>query len=140
MVHKNKEMVTIKDVADLANVTAQTVSRVMRGTGYVSEETKAKVLQAAHQLNYIPSYVAKALRKGMSQSIAIVFDSLRNVYFSVIFVVRKSYNRQKAQDIAYLVLFCYYILCFCRWTKSLNLTAAFRRFFQKTGLELTTSF
>lgn len=29
------------------------------------------------------------------------------------------------------------ILCFCRWTKSLNLTAAFRRFFQKTGLELT---
>ena len=55
-----------------------------------------------------------------------------------IFVVRKSYNTQKAQDIAYLVLFCYYILCFCRWTKSLNLTAAFRRFFQKTGLELTT--
>ncbi|CCZ94609.1 putative uncharacterized protein [Corallococcus sp. CAG:1435] len=58
---------------------------------------------------------------------------------AAIFVVRKSYNRQKAQDIAYLVLFfCYYILCFCRWTKSLNLTAAFRRFFQKTGLELTT--
>lgn len=46
-------------------------------------------------------------------------------YNKDIFVVRKSYNRQKAQDIAYLVLFCYYILCFCRWTKSLNLTAAF---------------
>ena len=61
-----------------------------------------------------------------------------NPAISSIFVVRKSYNRQKAQDIAYLVLFCYYILCFCRWTKSLNLTAAFRRFFQKTGLELTT--
>ena len=61
-----------------------------------------------------------------------------NPRISTIFVVRKSYNRQKAQDIAYLVLFCYYILCFCRWTKSLNLTAAFRRFFQKTGLELTT--
>ncbi len=57
---------------------------------------------------------------------------------SSIFVVRKSYNTQKAQDIAYLVLFCYYILCFCRWTKSLNLTAAFWHFFQKTGLELTT--
>ena len=55
-----------------------------------------------------------------------------------IFVVRKSYNRQKAQDIAYLVLFCYYILCFCCRTKSLNLTAAFWRFFRKTGLELTT--
>ena len=34
-----------------------------------------------------------------------------NPVSSSIFVVRKSYNRQKAQDIAYLVLFCYYILC-----------------------------
>ena len=33
-----------------------------------------------------------------------------NPAISSIFVVRKSYNRQKAQDIAYLVLFCYYIL------------------------------
>ena len=33
-----------------------------------------------------------------------------NLAISSIFVVRKSYNRQKAQDIAYLVLFCYYIL------------------------------
>lgn len=83
MEHKNKEAVTIKDVADLADVTAQTVSRVMRNTGYVSEKTREKVLRAAHQLNYVPSYVAKALRKGMSRSIAVVFDSLRNVYFSI---------------------------------------------------------
>lgn len=75
--------VTIKDVAKLADVTAQTVSRVMRNNGYVSEETRVKVLEAAHELNYIPSYAAKALRNGMSRSIAIVFDSLRNFYFSV---------------------------------------------------------
>ena len=48
-----------------------------------------------------------------------------NPVSSSIFVVRKSYNRQKAQDIAHLVLFYYYILCFCHRTKSLNLTAAF---------------
>ena len=51
-----------------------------------------------------------------------------------IFVVRKSYNTQKAQDIAYLVLFCCYILCFCCRTKSLKLTAAFWRFFEKQVL------
>ena len=78
------------------------------------------------------------------QKVLIVRHTLKNrpkneiLSYTHIFVVRKSYNTQKAQDIAYLVLFCYYILCFCRWTKSLNLTAAFRRFFQKTGLELTT--
>ena len=50
----------------------------------------------------------------------------------------KATTDKKHKIPTYLVLFCYYILCFCRWTKSLNLTAAFRRFFQKTGLELTT--
>ena len=60
------------------------------------------------------------------------------LYYQAIFVVRNSYNRQKAQDIAYLVLFCCNILCFCHRIKSLNLTAAFWRFFQKTGLELTS--
>ena len=78
-----KSRVTIRDVAERANVTAQTVSRVMRGSGYVAEETRQTVLAAAKELKYVPSYVAKALRNGMSRSIAVVFDSLRNVYFSV---------------------------------------------------------
>lgn len=78
-----KNRITVKDVAELANVTAQTVSRVMRNSGYIADETRTRVLNAAHQLGYIPSYAAKALRNGMSQSIAIVFDSLRNSYFSV---------------------------------------------------------
>lgn len=83
--------VTIKDVAKLADVTAQTVSRVMRNSGYVSEETRAKVLEAVHELNYIPNYAGKALRNGMSRSIAIVFDNLRNFYFSVMIdYLRKS--------------------------------------------------
>lgn len=78
-----KDRVTIKDVADLASVTAQTVSRVIRNQGYVSEETKKRVMEAVRALNYIPSYAATALRNGMSPSIAIVFDSLRNIYFAV---------------------------------------------------------
>ena len=53
---------------------------------------------------------------------------------STIFVVRKSYNRQKAQDIAYLVFFCYYILCFCHRTKSLILQLHFDLFFKKQDL------
>ena len=79
----SKSRVTIWDVAERANVTAQTVSRVMRGKGYVAEDTRKCVLSAAKELKYIPSYVAKALRNGMSRSIAVVFDSLRNIYFSV---------------------------------------------------------
>lgn len=50
----------------------------------------------------------------------------------------KATTDKKAQVTRVSCAFCYYILCFCRWTKSLNLTAAFRRFLGKTGLEITT--
>ena len=57
-----------------------------------------------------------------------------------IFVVRKSYKTQKAQDLVGLVLFCYHILWFAPFAEYLNLRAAFQLFFQKRGFELTTSF
>ena len=57
-----------------------------------------------------------------------------------IFVVRKSYKTEKAQDLVGLVLFCCYILWFAPFAEYLNLGAAFWPIFQKTGLELTTSF
>lgn len=95
----SKSRVTIRDVAERANVTAQTVSRVMRGKGYVAEDTRKCVLSAAKELKYIPSYVAKALRNGMSRSIAVVFDSLRNIYFSVMI----DHLRQAIIDYGYSV-------------------------------------
>lgn len=78
-----KDRVTIKDVAIKANVTAQTVSRVIRSSGYVSEETRKKVLDTIKELNYIPSYAGKTLRTGMARSVALVFDSLINFYFAI---------------------------------------------------------
>ena len=76
--------VTIKDVAAGAEVTAQTVSRVFRNKDYVSEATRDKVLEVAKQLNYIPNSAAVSLRTGKAKNIAVVFDSLMNMYFSII--------------------------------------------------------
>lgn len=75
--------VTIKDVAMAIGVTPQTVSRVFRGKGYVSADTRARVLDAADKLKYVPNSAAIRLRTGVNKSIAVVFDSLINVYFSV---------------------------------------------------------
>ena len=46
-------------------------------------------------------------------------------YRGSIFVVRKSYKTQKAQDLVGLVLFCCYILWFAPFAEYLNLGAAF---------------
>ncbi len=88
---------TIKEVAAAANVTAQTVSRVFRQNGYVSAETRERVLEVASRLNYVPNRFAASLRTGNAKSIAVIFDSLKNFYFAVMI----DYIQRAAQEREY---------------------------------------
>ena len=54
-------MVSIKDVAEHAGVAISTVSKVLNNYPYVSEETKNKVRESIHALNYVPNTIAAAL-------------------------------------------------------------------------------
>ncbi|PLV60420.1 LacI family DNA-binding transcriptional regulator [Thermotoga sp. KOL6] len=54
-------MPTIEDVAKLAGVSIATVSRVINGSGYVSERTRYKVWKAIEELGYKPEISAKIL-------------------------------------------------------------------------------
>ncbi len=81
---ENENRVTINDVARLAGVSAQTVSRAFSNTSYIKKETKDKVMECAKELNYVPNSIAKSFRNGSSKKIAIVFDTLKNLYFSIL--------------------------------------------------------
>lgn len=62
-------MVTLKDVANLAQVSPSTVSIVMNGKSSarkISAATQQKVLSAAQQLGYVPNVQAQVLRGGIS--------------------------------------------------------------------------
>ena len=64
--------VKIADVARLANVGAGTVSRVLNGSGNVSEETRRRVQACIEELGYRPNLVARGLaanRTGMVSAI-----------------------------------------------------------------------
>lgn len=75
-------MVTIKDVAKLANVSLGTTSRALQGIGYVSEEAKNKVLAAAKELGYVVNYGAKFLKNNASnKTVGIIISASRNDYF-----------------------------------------------------------
>ena len=52
---------TIKDVAQRAGLGLGTVSRVLNGSGYVSDEARQKVLDAIRDLNYVPNAQARAM-------------------------------------------------------------------------------
>jgi DNA-binding LacI/PurR family transcriptional regulator len=57
---KNKRT-TIHSVAARAGVSTSTVSRVMNGSGYVSDESARSVWNAIRELDYAPDPAAKAL-------------------------------------------------------------------------------
>ena len=52
---------TLRDVSEASGVSEMTVSRVLRSRGDVSETTRAKVLEAARALGYVPNKIAGAL-------------------------------------------------------------------------------
>ncbi len=64
--------VTLKDVAEHANVSIKTVSRVVNQQGEISEETRARVQEAIEQLGYYPNLLARSLVNQRSYTIAVV--------------------------------------------------------------------
>lgn len=66
-------MTTIKEIARKANVSVGTVSKVLTNTPYVSDETRARVLQVIAETGYKPSLVGRALSGGRTFNIGVIF-------------------------------------------------------------------
>jgi DNA-binding LacI/PurR family transcriptional regulator len=66
----------MSDVAQLAGVSHQTVSRVLHDSPHVRSDTRERVLAAIRQLDYRPNSVAQALVTGRSKTLGVVsFDT-----------------------------------------------------------------
>ena len=76
---------SIKKVADFAGVSTATVSHVINGTRFVSDETKEKVNRAIETLGYIPSSIARGLASQKSKIIGVVFSDISNPFFTSVF-------------------------------------------------------
>jgi LacI family transcriptional regulator len=74
---------TIYDVAALAGVSPATVSRVLNGTS-VSPERTQKVREAAQALGFRPNRMARTLRKGGSEVVALVIPDVENSFFTAL--------------------------------------------------------
>ncbi|WP_020389024.1 LacI family DNA-binding transcriptional regulator [Kribbella catacumbae] len=77
----NKRL-TVRQIAEIANVSIATVSRVSRGTGQVSPETRERVLRVIEEHGYRPNQLGRALAEQKHGAVAIVFPGLAGPYFS----------------------------------------------------------
>lgn len=75
---------TIKDVAQLANVSTATVSNVHTGAKNVSEELRTRILWAMEVLGYEPNVVARSLKINKTFRIGIIVPDITNPFFSEI--------------------------------------------------------
>jgi DNA-binding LacI/PurR family transcriptional regulator len=81
---KNNKRVSILDVAREANVSYQTVSRVINNKDGVGEETRKRVLSIIQQLDYQPNDIARSLVVGRTFTLGCISESLTDYVLSEI--------------------------------------------------------
>ena len=93
---------TIADVARRAAVSTATVSRVLAGLGHATPETQARVLEAARELDYRPSAIARSLKRQSTQTFGLIVTDIENPYFPEL--VRVVEDAARAEG--YAILLC----------------------------------
>lgn len=75
--------VTLRDIAKRLNLSPSLVSGVLNGRDgvWASEETRARVVEAAREAGYRPNAAARALRSGKSNTIALAYLYTEQEYY-----------------------------------------------------------
>ena len=77
--------VTMHDVADFCGVSIATVSRIINNIDYpVSDELRARVLNAVKELGYTPNLIGKFLKTSKTNDIGVIIPTISNFYYSIL--------------------------------------------------------
>ncbi|WP_435746722.1 LacI family DNA-binding transcriptional regulator [Microbacterium sp. PMB16] len=75
-------MSTIADVAARAGVSKATASRALSGRGYVSDDTRLRVTDAARDLSYVAHSSATSLATGRTQTVGVIMPPIGRWFFA----------------------------------------------------------
>ncbi|MFI8377906.1 LacI family DNA-binding transcriptional regulator [Leeuwenhoekiella sp. NPDC079379] len=100
-----KKRPSLKDIAEVLQVSTTTVSFVLNGKGEekkISKQLIARVENYLKEINYKPNLVARSLRTGSSRVLVFMVEDISNYFFSKIgrIIEDIAYNND------YRVLFC----------------------------------
>lgn len=93
---------TIYDVAKEAGVSIATVSKVVNGTGRISEKTSKHVREVIERLNYQPSTIASALTSKRTYTLGIIVPNIANPFFGEVTRIIEKY----AHESGYTMMVC----------------------------------
>lgn len=73
---------TVKEIASIAGVSANTVSRALRGESGVSQETRAKIRKIAWQIGYERNVLASHLRTRQNRTVGVIIIDNSNPFYA----------------------------------------------------------
>jgi LacI family transcriptional regulator len=74
--------INISDLARILNLAKSTISKALKDSHNISEETKERVRAMAKEMNYQPNPHASSLKNNKSQTIAVIVPDSTNHFFS----------------------------------------------------------
>ena len=77
-------MTGMRDVAKKAGVSLSTVSLVVNGTGYVSDDMRERVEHAMRELDYIPNELARNLYHGRTGIVGVIVPTIIHPFFATL--------------------------------------------------------
>jgi DNA-binding LacI/PurR family transcriptional regulator len=89
----------IEAVARLAGVSTATVSRALRGLPNVAADTRARVLDAARELDYVSSPSASRLASGQTRSVGVVMPYIGRYFFGQVLAGAEHVLREAGYDV-----------------------------------------
>lgn len=95
-------MAGIRDVAKRAHVSTSTVSLVLNNNGYVSQDTRSKVMKAMEELNYVPNELARNLYHSKTNIIGIILPDIAHPFFGTF----AKYAERELYKHGYMVMLC----------------------------------
>jgi DNA-binding LacI/PurR family transcriptional regulator len=103
---KSAVSVTSINVAQLANVSQSTVSRVLNGKDIVKQETVERVLGAIKELGYQPNAIARSLTSRKTDIVAVVsVNSNHSFYINIINNISRTLSKNGKQILYFQVKF-----------------------------------
>ena len=73
--------INLKQLAEALDVSISTISKALRNSYEISEETKKRVLKKAEEMGYVGNPYASSLRQNKSKTIALIVPELNNNFF-----------------------------------------------------------